>query len=259
MIGHSRFLLEAIGPELRQYIVTANDEERPFTRDERRWMYASSKRQQLLRIRYRQRLRAHGRLHRPPPHIPVGSRPTAPRSGGFAALGESHRRAARTSPPLPPALAGEHLGVELRGAPDAVEAMNRGAVRPDACRTRARAGWRRRIDRAATSFPIGTATSAVATSGVGSACPNCRRRSTEPPLRVLESSSARGRSRGSAGAAGAKVTREIADTRGVPVGVDCLAPRGARRAATSTRCSTSSSCSRPRPACRSGSSRRSAN
>lgn len=43
IIGHFRYLLEAIGPELRQYIVTDNDEERPFSRDQRRWVYASSK------------------------------------------------------------------------------------------------------------------------------------------------------------------------------------------------------------------------
>jgi glutamate synthase domain-containing protein 2 len=43
IIGHFRYWLEAIGPELRQYIVTSNDEERPFSRDQRRWIYASSK------------------------------------------------------------------------------------------------------------------------------------------------------------------------------------------------------------------------
>ncbi|MBD3672356.1 MAG: FMN-binding glutamate synthase family protein [Planctomycetaceae bacterium] len=43
IIGHFRYWLEMIGPELRQYIVTNNDEERPFSRDERRWVYASSK------------------------------------------------------------------------------------------------------------------------------------------------------------------------------------------------------------------------
>ena len=41
--GHLRYVLERIGPELRQYIVTSNDEERPFSRDQRRWVYASSK------------------------------------------------------------------------------------------------------------------------------------------------------------------------------------------------------------------------
>src|SRR5689334_4415319 len=43
LVGHLRFLLESFGPELRQYIVTSNDEERPFSRDQRRWVYASSK------------------------------------------------------------------------------------------------------------------------------------------------------------------------------------------------------------------------
>ena len=43
VVGHLRFQLERFGPELRQYIVTSNDEERPFSRDQRRWVYASSK------------------------------------------------------------------------------------------------------------------------------------------------------------------------------------------------------------------------
>ena len=45
LIGHFRYWLEAIGPEVRQYIVVSNDEERPFSRDQRRWVYASSKKQ----------------------------------------------------------------------------------------------------------------------------------------------------------------------------------------------------------------------
>jgi len=45
IIGHFRYWLEAIGPELRQYIVTNNDEERPFSRDDRRWVYASAKKE----------------------------------------------------------------------------------------------------------------------------------------------------------------------------------------------------------------------
>lgn len=43
VIAHARYWLETIGPELRQYIVTGNDEERPFSRDQRSWIYASSK------------------------------------------------------------------------------------------------------------------------------------------------------------------------------------------------------------------------
>ncbi|MFG2113720.1 FMN-binding glutamate synthase family protein [Streptomyces sp. NPDC048718] len=43
VVGHARYLLERIGPELRQYVVTSNEEERPFSRDQRTWIYASSK------------------------------------------------------------------------------------------------------------------------------------------------------------------------------------------------------------------------
>ena len=43
VLGHFRYWLEGVGPELRQYIVTSNNEERPFSRDERRWIYSSAK------------------------------------------------------------------------------------------------------------------------------------------------------------------------------------------------------------------------
>ena len=45
VIGHARRVLESVGPELRQYIVAGNNEERPFTRDQRRWIYASAKKE----------------------------------------------------------------------------------------------------------------------------------------------------------------------------------------------------------------------
>ena len=43
VVANLRYLLEKVGPELRQYIITDNDQERPFSRDQRRWVYASSK------------------------------------------------------------------------------------------------------------------------------------------------------------------------------------------------------------------------
>ncbi|MEO0473653.1 MAG: FMN-binding glutamate synthase family protein [Bacteroidota bacterium] len=45
IVGHIRYLLESIGPELRQYIVANNREELPFNRSQRSWIYASSKKQ----------------------------------------------------------------------------------------------------------------------------------------------------------------------------------------------------------------------
>ncbi len=48
VVGHIRYLLEKIGPELRQYIVANNREELPFNRGERAWIYASSKKENNL-------------------------------------------------------------------------------------------------------------------------------------------------------------------------------------------------------------------
>ncbi|MEZ4314818.1 MAG: glutamate synthase-related protein [Polyangiaceae bacterium] len=45
IVGHFRYWLEGLGVPLRQYIVTGNDEERPFSRDQRRWVYASAKKE----------------------------------------------------------------------------------------------------------------------------------------------------------------------------------------------------------------------
>ena len=42
VIGHARHFLEELGPKLRQYIVAGNNEERPFTRDQRQWIYRSA-------------------------------------------------------------------------------------------------------------------------------------------------------------------------------------------------------------------------
>ena len=45
VIGHLRFIIEAIGPEMRQYLVANDKEEMPFNRSERSWIYATSKEQ----------------------------------------------------------------------------------------------------------------------------------------------------------------------------------------------------------------------
>lgn len=45
VVGNFRYLIETIGPEIRQYIVANNREELPFNRRQRSWIYASSKRE----------------------------------------------------------------------------------------------------------------------------------------------------------------------------------------------------------------------
>ena len=45
IIGHLRYILEKIGPELRQYLIANNREELPFNRIERSWIYTSAKKE----------------------------------------------------------------------------------------------------------------------------------------------------------------------------------------------------------------------
>lgn len=49
IIGHFRFLLELAGPEMRQYWVAGNREERPFHRTQRDYIYASAKKQNSMK------------------------------------------------------------------------------------------------------------------------------------------------------------------------------------------------------------------
>jgi Glutamate synthase domain 2 len=43
VIGRARFLLEKIGPEMRQYWFLHDKEERPFNRTQRNWVYQTAK------------------------------------------------------------------------------------------------------------------------------------------------------------------------------------------------------------------------
>ena len=118
VIGRARYLLEAIGPELRQYIVAGNDEERPFTRDQRRWIYASAKQENNYfgfgtdnDIEYTPgypiiKHRTFGRAV--PPSTPTAGHDVR------AALRQGARRGAGPGAGVPAGVGGQHLRDELR-------------------------------------------------------------------------------------------------------------------------------------------------
>src|SRR5215217_10256 len=85
LLGHARYMLESIGPELRQYLVAGNNEERPFTRDQRRWVYASAKKENN--------------------YSGSATDNATEYAAGYASV--THRNPARARPPSPPAAADE--------------------------------------------------------------------------------------------------------------------------------------------------------
>ena len=119
IIGHFRYLLEAFGPELRQYIVTSNNEERPFSRDQRRWIYASSEgRPNVFGFGTDDEMEAVESLliikHSPFPAPAPAARGAGRRAAVQHPGGQGAGRRATAAPCLPPRIGREPVGHELR-------------------------------------------------------------------------------------------------------------------------------------------------
>ena len=134
VVGHFRYLLESVGPEFRQYIVTNNTEERPFSRDQRRWVYASSKLQNNyfgfgsdndLESSPNHTIIKHSVFPVRSPHKDEPDFDPDYRVPAAKVLGEHRRRAKAFRPASIVNVSGMSFG-SLSGA--AVEAVNRGAA-----------------------------------------------------------------------------------------------------------------------------------
>ncbi len=230
VVGHARYLLETIGPELRQYIVAGNDEERPFSRDQRRWVYASAK----LQNNYfgfgtdNDFERTSGNVivnHRTfsdeyPTHGAVGQEARLPSA---KVLGGPRGRRHAFRPESVVNVSAMSFG-SLSGR--AVEAINRGA---------ADAGCLHNTGEGAVSpyhrhggelvFQIGTAYFGCRDEDGRFSLPRLQELVAAAPIRALEIKLSQGAKPGLGGVLpAAKVSPEIAETRGVPVGRDCLSP-----------------------------------
>lgn len=228
--GHARYLLERIGPELRQYIVAANDEERPFSRDQRRWVYASAKLQNNYFGFGTDNDLEHGSgnvivHHRTftqtrPTHGAPGQEARLPSA---KVLGGPRGRRHAFRPESVVNISGMSFG-SLSG--NAIEAINRGA---------ALAGCLHNTGEGAVSpyhrlggdlvFQIGTAYFGCRDEQGRFSMERLKDLVASAPVRALEVKLSQGAKPGLGGVLpGPKVSREIAETRGVPEGVDCLSP-----------------------------------
>ena len=231
VLGHARYLLEAIGPELRQYVVASNREERPFNRDQRRWVYASSK----LENNYFGFGTDNDVEHSPSypviNHATFGpvSAPSVPHAGQEAwvpcakVLGGARGRPGAFRPDSVVNISGMSFG-SLSG--HAIEALNRGA---------ALAGCLHNTGEGSISPHHRHGGDLVCQ--IGTAYFGCRDERgrfdlerlkdlvASAPVRAIEIKLSQGAKPGLGGMLpGAKVSAEIAATRGVTEGVDCISP-----------------------------------
>jgi len=231
VIGRARYLLESIGPELRQYIVASNTEERPFNRDQRRWVYASAKKENN--------------------YFGFGTDRDVEYTAGYPVI--KHRTFGRAIPPSSPAAGYEVylpcakvLGA-ARGRPaafrpdsvvnisamsfgslsgNAIEALNRGAALAGCLHNTGEGGvspYHRKGGELI--FQIGTAYFGCRDADGRFSLDKLKELVASAPIRAIEIKLSQGAKPSLGGLLpAAKVSAEIAATRGITPGKDCISP-----------------------------------
>lgn len=228
VVGHARYLLERIGPELRQYVVTSNEEERPFSRDQRTWIYASAKEENNYfgfgtdvdvehvqgHAYVKQRTFA-GAL--PDLHDPQSPLPSAKVLGGPRGRAKAFRPASAVN------ISAMSFG-SLSGP--AVTALNKGAALAGAMQNTGEGGLspyhRNGGD---LILQIGTSYFGCRDEDGAFSLDKLMDVVAGAPVKAIEIKLSQGAKPGLGGLLpGAKVTPEIAEIRGIPAGEDCASP-----------------------------------
>lgn len=231
IIGHLRYILEAIGPELRQYIVTSNDDERPFSRNQRRWIYTSSKRgnnyfgfgtDNAIERTPGYIIIRQAAFPEPAPLVEHGPDYPVPCA---KILGSARGRQHAFRPPSIVNVSGMSFGA-LSGA--AVSALNEGVKIAGCLQDTGEGGLSPYHQRGGDLiFQIGSAYFGCRDADGRFSLDRVVEMCAEHPIRAIEIKLSQGAKPGVGGMLpGKKVTPEIARARGVPVGVDCHSPAG---------------------------------
>lgn len=234
VLGHFRFWFEAVGPELRQYIVTGNDEERPFSRDQRRWVYASAKRENNYFG-----FGTDNDLERAPNHVilqhsafplpdplpgspgadPKHPVPCAKVLGGFRDRKHKFRPASiiNTSAMSFGSLSGP-----------AIEAINKGVALAGCLQNTGEGGISpHHLHGGELIWQLGTAYFGARDADGRFSLERFLEQVAKHPVRAVEIKLSQGAKPGMGGLLpAAKITEEIAAIRGIPLGKDCHSPSG---------------------------------
>ncbi|GAB3625016.1 FMN-binding glutamate synthase family protein [Mariniluteicoccus endophyticus] len=230
VIAHARYALESIGPELRQYIVTGNDDERPFSRDQRRWVYASSKGENNYFGFGTDNDVENGSYpiikHRtfsevaPPTSAHVGEQAWLPSA---KILGGPRGRARAFRPNSVVNVSAMSFG-SLSG--NAVEAINRGMALAGGMHNTGEGGISpHHLNGGDLVWQIGTGYFGCRTPEGDFSLERLVARAEAAPVKAIEIKLSQGAKPGLGGVLpAAKVTPEVSEIRGIPEGVDCISP-----------------------------------
>jgi len=231
IVGHLRYWLESIGPEMRQYFVSNNREELPFNRIERGWIYASAKKENNYEgfgtdrditahqyVFIKNRMMAFGVPQEHPNAVDPSFVPCAKVIGQF----NNRKRPFRPSSIVN--VSAMSFG-SLSAA--AVEAMNRGVKKAGAYHNTGEGGLSPYHKQGGdVIFHFGTGYFGVRTPDGNFSMEKMKKLVEENPcIKAIEIKLSQGAKPGKGGVLpGAKITPELAEIRGVEVGKDVLSP-----------------------------------
>lgn len=231
IVGHLRYLLENIGPELRQYIVANNREELPFNRSQRSWIYASAKHENNYQgFGTDQDIHSAGHIFINPTMIPYnpgkGHPNVADKSFLPSAklLGESHNRKRPFRPYSIINVSAMSYGSLSKAA---VNSLNKGALQAGCYHNTGEGGLSPYHSNGAdVVFHFGTGYFGVRNSdGTFSMEKLVELVQANPFVRAIEVKLSQGAKPGKGGVLPAKkISKEIAKIRGVEMGKDVLSP-----------------------------------
>ncbi|MEF3046494.1 FMN-binding glutamate synthase family protein [Pseudotabrizicola sp. L79] len=219
VLGHVRYFFEMIRPEIRQYLIESDDEEVPFSREARAIVYQRAKNVEDKR--------------------PFGTKMKV-YSGGYQWLTHSIQ---------PKKIADTNFRITIGGpeckqpyeasiynisamsfgalSANAISALNRGAKMGGFAHDTGEGGISRyhRDGGGDLIWEIGTGYFGCRTAEGGFDPDKFREVAADPQIKMIEIKLSQGAKPGQGGVLpAAKITPEIAEARGVPMGVDCVSP-----------------------------------
>lgn len=241
LVGHIRYWLIVIGPELRQYIVAQNREERPFDRSERDWINNSADgTNNYFGFGTDANITGHGHLiikqagfpFDPPEDSEIEFKGPVKQGHSYEIpawklIGERHKRAKPYRPPSVINISAMSYGSLGRTA---IEALNRGAFAAHCYHNTGEGGVSPYHLKGGADlvWQIGTGKFGARDASGKFAMQAIKERCEQhPQIKMIELKLSQGAKPGKGGVLpGRKVTAEIAAIRGIPVGEDCLSPNG---------------------------------
>ncbi len=232
LVGRLRFLLEKIGPELRQYWFAPDKAERPFDRTQRNWVYESAKgvpntfgfgtESELERSPNFLVIRHAPFPHPAPQHGEMGGPPSFVLPS-MKVLGDHRKRRHAFRPRSAVNVSGMSFG-SLSGP--AVESLNRGAKLAGCLQNTGEGGLSEyHLSGGELIFQIGTAYFGCRDKQGNFSLPALQETIARGPVRALEVKLSQGAKPGLGGLLpAAKMTKEIAAVRDVPADQDCVSP-----------------------------------